>query len=123
AAKTFTASLARCGIEEAPLDIPRAPKPKRGKWYIAGGAVALVLVTVGFSQLKPAPPTIGRGTLWTDVVKRGAMVRQVRATGTLVPETIRWIPAVTAGRVERVFVQAGTHVEAGTVLMELSNPD
>ena len=50
------------------------------------------------------------------------MVRQVRGLGTLVPEEIRWIPAATDGRVERIVVQPGTRVEADTVLLELSNP-
>ena len=58
-----------------------------------------------------------------DTVKRGPMVRQVRGLGTLVPEEIRWIPAATDGRVERIVVQPGTRVEADTVLIELSNPE
>jgi HlyD family secretion protein len=51
------------------------------------------------------------------------MVRQVRGTGTLVPETVLWIPTVVAGRVHRIFVLPGTAVKADTVLMELSNPE
>ena len=82
-----------------------------------------MLVTVGFSRLKPASPTVERATLLTDTVKRGGMLREVRGTGTLVPEQMRWIPAVTAGRVERILVRAGEKVEPSTVLFELTNPD
>ena len=51
------------------------------------------------------------------------MVRSVRGPGTLTPEDIRIIPAVTAGRVEQIFARPGTVVEPGTMLLTLSNPD
>jgi multidrug resistance efflux pump len=50
-------------------------------------------------------------------------VIEVRGPGTLVPERIRYISAVTAGRVERRLAEAGEAVKAETVLLELSNPD
>jgi multidrug resistance efflux pump len=78
---------------------------------------------VGFGRLKPAAPTVERGTLWTDTVKRGPMLREVRGTGTLQPEQIRWISSVTAGRIERILKRPGTAVEQDTELLELSNPD
>jgi multidrug resistance efflux pump len=106
------------------LDIPRQPVRKRQRFVYAGIAVAaLVLTTVGLSRLKPAPPTVERGTVWPDTVRRGAMLREVRGPGTLVPEQIRWIVAVTPGRVDRVQVQPGAMVDENTVLLELSNPD
>lgn len=51
------------------------------------------------------------------------MLRQVRGLGTLVPEDIRWVPAASEGRVERIAVQPGTTVSADTVVLELSNPE
>lgn len=84
---------------------------------------ALALVTVGLSTLEPAAPSVARSTLWTDTVRRGEMVRQVRGPGTLVAEDIRWVAALTPGRIERKLVQPGTEVQAGTILVELSNPD
>jgi HlyD family secretion protein len=80
-------------------------------------------VTLGLSRLKPAAPSVERSTVWTDTVKRGLMVRQVRGLGTLVPEEIRWIPALTEARVERIVVHPGTTVAADTVILELSNPE
>ncbi|MBI4420338.1 MAG: HlyD family efflux transporter periplasmic adaptor subunit, partial [Gemmatimonadetes bacterium] len=104
------------------MDIPRDPPPKRKRYVLIGvGAIALVGVTVALGSLKPAAPTVE--SPWIDKVKRGPMVRQVRGPGTLVPEQIRWISAVTQGRVERVLVQPGETVQPGTVLLELSNPD
>jgi HlyD family secretion protein len=84
--------------------------------------VAITLISIGLSRLKPAAPTVDRATVWLDTVKRGPMVRQVRGLGTLVPEEIRWVPAATDGRVERIVVQPGTAVAADTVILELSNP-
>jgi HlyD family secretion protein len=51
------------------------------------------------------------------------MLRQVRGIGTLVPQEIRWLPALSEGRVERIRVRPGTAVKADTVLVELSNPE
>jgi multidrug resistance efflux pump len=68
-------------------------------------------------------PVVDRESVVLDSVRRGLMVREVRGPGTLVPEQIRWISALTPARVERILVQPGTAVEPGTVLLELSNPD
>jgi len=91
--------------------------------YIGGGLLAIVLISLGLSRLKPAAPTVERATVWIDTVKRGPMIRQVRGLGTLVPEEIRWIPAASEGRVEQILVLPGTEVKADTVLLELSNPE
>ncbi|HUK64186.1 MAG TPA: hypothetical protein VLV15_12655, partial [Dongiaceae bacterium] len=79
---------------------------------MATGAGLLLLATVALSRLRPAAPTVERGSVLIDSVRRGNMVRQVRGPGTLVPEQIRWISAVTSGRVERVLVHSGDHVRA-----------
>jgi HlyD family secretion protein len=91
--------------------------------YAVIGLVTVALITLGVSRLKPAAPTVERGTLLIDTVKRGQMLRQVRGNGTLVPEDVRVIAASTQGRVERILVQPGTEVSAGTLLIELSNPE
>jgi HlyD family secretion protein len=107
--------IARTGVVEA--------KRKRRIVYGAAAAVGLGLVTLGLSRLKPAAPSIERGSVWFDTVKRGPMLREVKGTGTLVPQEIRWIPAGTSGRVERLLVEAGSRVEPDTVILELSNPE
>jgi HlyD family secretion protein len=88
-----------------------------------GAIVVVVLVTIGLSRLEPAAPSVEKATVWVDTVKRGPMLRQVRGSGTLVPEEIRWIPATTEGRVERILTLPGTVVKADTILLELSNPE
>jgi len=106
------------------VDIPREPRSKKRRWfYLGAGIAAIVVITVALSRLGPAAPSVDKSTIWTDVVKRGEMVRRVRGPGTLVSEQIRWIAALTAGRVERILVEPGAEVDSPTVLLLLSNPD
>jgi len=90
--------------------------------YGATALIAVLLITLGLSRLKPAAPSVERSTVWIDTVKRGPFLREVRGLGTLVPEDIRWIPATTQGRVERILLHPGTAVKTDSVILELSNP-
>jgi HlyD family secretion protein len=105
-----------------PESVVRKKKIKRVAYGVVG-LTAILLVTVGVSRLKPAAPSVERGTLLIDTVKRGGMIRNVRGTGTLVPEDIRWIPATTAGRVEAIVLRSGATVKPDSIIVELSNPD
>jgi len=109
------------------MDVPRPhvarQKRKRRIIIIAASLLALILVTFALSRLKPAVPSVDRSTVWIDTVKRGPMVRQVRGLGTLVPQEIRWIAANTEGRVEKIVVRPGAHVEPETILLELTSPE
>jgi HlyD family secretion protein len=102
---------------------PEFKTQKRRRQMILGAIVlmAVVAVTIGVSRLKPAAPTVERGTVWTDTVKRGPMVRQVRGIGSLVPtqESVRQIPAETEATVVRIRVLPGSQVEADTILLEM----
>jgi len=89
----------------------------------AVGAVAVLLITLGLSKLKPAAPSVEKSTVWMDTVKRGPMLRQVRGPGTLVPEEIRYISAETNGRVERLVILPGAPVKPDSILIEMSNPE
>ena len=106
------------------MDIQRAPRSKKGR-YIAIGAIVTALVggTAALSTLEPAAPSVERSTLWIDTVRRGMMKREVRAPGTLVPEHVRIISAVTAGRIEQKVTLPGVAVQPGTTLLVMTNPD
>src|SRR5215207_429531 len=106
------------------MDIPRTPKKPRAKYIAIGaGVLTLVLFTVVLGSLPTAAPSVERSMLLIDSVQRGTMVRAVRAPGTLVPEQVRFVSALTAGRIERLPVRPGATVTAGSALLDMSNPD
>lgn len=109
------------------MDIPRKDAArKRMIRRVLFGVVAVAAVagiSFGLSKLERAAPVVEKSTLWPDTVKRGPMLRQVRGLGTLVPEDILWIPAVTDGRVQRIFIRPGAPVRPDSVLMTLTNPE
>lgn len=91
------------------------------------GVAVVVVAVLGFavSRLKPAAPTVERSTIWTDTVKRGPLLRQVRAsTGSLVPreDSIELIPAQTDATVVRIRVLPGAKVTPDTILLDLADP-
>src|SRR5690242_15922619 len=109
------------------MDIPRPneARKRRRRRIIYGslGLVALALVTVGLARLKPAAPSVEFSSVYPGTVKRGSMLRDVHGNGTLLPQDIRWIPAMNTGRIENLYVLPGAAVKADTVLLELSNPE
>ena len=111
--------------ETMDIDRPDLARARRRRRFIlvTVSVLAVLAITLGLAQLKPAAPSVDKATIYTDAVKRGEMLRRVRGYGTLVPEEIRWIPVTTAGRVQRILVLPGAQVKADTVLVELSNPE
>lgn len=106
------------------MDIIREKPKRRGKQVAIGvGALTVAVASVAIANLDPAAPTVERAAVLVDSVRRGDLVREVRAPGTLVPEQIRWITAQASARVERLHSEAGRKVGAGELLLELSNPD
>jgi HlyD family secretion protein len=105
---------------------PELKQQKRRRQMIVGVVltVFVVAISIGVSRLKPAAPSVERGTVWTDTVKRGPMLRQVRGLGTLIPsqEFTRQIPAETEATVIRIRVLPGTEVKVDTILLEMTNP-
>src|ERR1700685_4150262 len=110
------------------MDISRpdlkVKKRRRQAVTIATGVVVLAAVTFLVMRLKPAAPNVDRSAVWTDTVKRGPMVVQVRGLGTLVPreDAIRQIPAQTEATVVRIRTLPGSIVKPDTVLVELNDP-
>ena len=97
-------------------------KRRRLKLAVGGGVLAVAALAVLVWRLGPALPTAERSSLWIDTVQQGDMLREVRATGTLVPREIRWLAAATPATVEKILVWQGTPVQPDTVLMRLSDP-
>src|SRR6201996_8858120 len=105
---------------------PDLKKKKLRRQFVIAGVSLIVLAVVGVvaMRLKPASPVVDRASVWTDTVKRGPMLRQVRGPGTLVPreDRIRLIPAETEATVVRIRVLPGAKVEPDTLLMDLVDP-
>ncbi len=91
--------------------------------YSVVTVIALAGITLVLSKLKPAAPSVEAATLWPDTVKRGPMKREVRGLGTLVPEEVLFIPAISDGRVEKRLVQQGDKVKPETIIFVLNNPE
>src|SRR5207245_2012613 len=117
------------GSSEAPLmvDIARPSQARKKRirriLYVAVAVIVVGGISLGVSRLKPAAPTVDRAVVWIDTVKKGSMLRSVRGSGTLVPEDIRWIPARSQGRVERIVLRPGATVTPDSIILELSNPE
>lgn len=110
------------------MDVKRDPailkaKKRRQALWAGVGVLILIGISTWVMRLEPAAPTVDANAAWTGKVIRGPLVREVKGSGTLVPEDIRWITATTAGRVERIVLQAGSIVKPESVILELSNPD
>jgi HlyD family secretion protein len=110
------------------MDVPRNPSHKRNKLVkrialIGLAVVAVCGITYAAYHLQPAAPTVEWGTIWPDTVKRGPMIVQVRGIGTLVPLEVLFIPAESAGRVEKIYMRPGTLVNTDSVILTLSNPE
>jgi HlyD family secretion protein len=108
----------------ATMDVSRPSDSKKKlvrRLLVAGIVIVIALTTLGLSRLRTAAPTVDRGGLVIDTVRRGPMLREIRGSGVLTPEEVRWISIPTDARVERVLVHAGSTVQSDTVIVELSN--
>jgi len=109
------------------MDIRRTDteeRTKRRRAIAFGGVLAAALLAVlVVTQFDLTIPTVPRSSVWVDTVRRGEMLREVRAPGVLVPREIRWVAAQTGARVERILVRPGAVVGKDTVIMELSEPE
>jgi HlyD family secretion protein len=107
------------------MDIPRPTNSRATKIrrFAYGSLSALILggTSLGLAHLRPAAPTVERAAVSSDTVRRGEFVREVRGLGTLVPVDIRWIPAQSSARVEKILLQSGAVVKPGSVILELSD--
>jgi len=108
------------------MDIQRPSNARAKKirriLYAATALVSVTGVTYGVTRLRPAAPAVDKATIWTDDVKRGPMIRDVHGIGTLVPIDIRWIPARTDSRVDRIVLRPGAIVKPESTILELSDP-
>ncbi len=109
------------------VDIARPSQARKKRirriLYISVAVIVVAGISLGVSRLRPAAPSVDRAVVWIDTVKRGDFTRQVRGSGVLTPEDIRWIPAQTKGRVADIVLRPGAEVKPDTVILILDDPD
>jgi multidrug resistance efflux pump len=92
-------------------------------WYVVVGIVLLAATFFVKSTIGSASFIVEKNELVIATVQQGNFKVNVRATGVLKPEDIRWVSSQVSGRVEQAFVKAGATVTKGQILMQLSNPE
>src|SRR5580693_4018256 len=85
--------------------------------YLSLTFVGVALAGWRIDKLKPAAPAVERSTVWLDTVRRGEMLRDVRGLGTLVPVDVRWIPAQSSARVDKIILQSGAMVKPNSTIL------
>jgi HlyD family secretion protein len=106
------------------VDIPIEKKrwTRRRIVYTSGAAVVAILIAYSLFF-------VGRGSrlnvqaerLRIATVMRGEFQEYVPFTGTVVPISTHYLDAVEGGRVDTVYLEAGTYVEKGDRILELVN--
>ncbi len=109
-----------------PMDVARegvaAARRRRRIALGAGGGVVVAAAFAFVLRLDPAAPTANRDALFLGAVRRGEMVRTVRAAGALLPVESRWVSAGTGGDVSRTLLLPGARVEPDSVILTLEDP-
>ena len=108
------------------MDVVRTT-PKTALWrkpkFIAG-LVTLILVALALWQYSKDEGFQTRSnSLSIGAVQQGNFLVTVKGTGLLVPKNVRWIAANVSGRVESIQRKPGAVLQAGDVILVLSNPE
>jgi HlyD family secretion protein len=88
------------------------------------GALVVVLIGGGvlLANIDFSTQRVDRTKLSIETVKQGTMEVKVAANGQLTSRNVEQLTARVSGRVVRADIKPGAVVEAGQVLMELTNP-
>ena len=103
----------------------RRSRRRRRRLVIVGGALVVGLAAYGVARAGRAAPAVAAAGLWIDTVQVGDLSRELHGVGELVPDddAARWASADVEARVERKLLESGARVNAGTVLLQLADPD
>src|SRR4051794_17505073 len=116
----------RSEVVDEPISAQEQHARRRRRLVLMGGGVLLLAVAgVAVARLARAAPLVVTEGLWIDTVQEGDIARELHGVGELVPDddAARWAAADVEGRVERKLLESGAMVKAGTVLLELADPD
>ncbi len=108
------------------MDIPQKHRTKYARSLTLVTAVLVCgLLAFGWVRLNAYSSTtfVDHESLVISEVRRGDLVREVRAPGSLVAADLRWVAATSSSRVEKILLDPGEEVTEDTIIMLLSNPD
>ncbi|WP_153065417.1 efflux RND transporter periplasmic adaptor subunit [Xanthomonas campestris] len=106
------------------MDIAKSPhrfRLRRAYVALLVGSTVVLAAVIAVIGLGRASPRVERASVWIGTAERGDMLREIRATGVLVPRDTRWITAGAPATLEQVLVQAGSRVQADTVILRFQN--
>lgn len=107
---------------DIPLKSATRPTSVGFKVQAGLGLIALLIASWIFLPGSASTAAIDPTTVVIASVSRGELLKDIGATGTLVPADLRWLESRMDGRIERILLEAGQAVEPDTLIMELSNP-
>jgi HlyD family secretion protein len=110
-------------VREMDIARPECKRQKRRRQAVLIVIVLVVVVAVG-ARLRPAAPSVERGTVWTGTVKPGSWLRQVHGLGLLIPsqKSVRQIPAAIEATLVRIRMLPGSQAKADSIPLEMSQP-
>lgn len=111
---------------DEPISSQEQQARRRRRRVLTGSGVLLaVLSAYAVARVGRAAPMVTTEGLWIDTVQEGDISRELHGVGELVPDdaAARWAAAEVGGRVERKLLESGAMVKAGTVLLQLADPD
>lgn len=106
---------------DIPVKVSRSFRPNIKVALAVLAAVSLAAVWT-FTSARTGSTQVNVGDVVIATVTRGPLVKDIGATGTLVPADLRWLESRVDGRIERILLEAGQPVQMDTLIMELSNP-
>lgn len=96
---------------------------KRMAWMLlAGGFFASCFYKFVFGDYSPKL-NVKRERLTVSTVRQGLFQEYIPVTGAVVPKKTFYLDAVEGGRVEKIYVEAGSYVEQGQNILSMSNTD
>ena len=103
----------------------RQTRRRRRRVLVACGVLLTVVSAYAVARVGRAAPLVATEGLWIDTVQQGDLSRELHGVGELVPDddAARWAAAEVGGRVERKLLESGAVVKAGTILLQLADPD
>ena len=98
----------------------------------ATGAALFLVIAAGLASLpillpscrkssSPSTHTVKRDRILISTIKRGHFREAITITGKILPVNIVYLDALEGGRVDKVFVDAGSMVKEGDPILQLSN--